>query len=111
MHNCLKFRLFRSVPTWTPFPEIILDNNFRPIYFVDINAINKVRHRTLNSTISKQIKMRIIVLISVLRIRLRMRIRIRIHRIHVILGLLDPDPLDRSMDPDPDLDPSIFKQK
>jgi hypothetical protein len=40
--------------------------------------------------------------------------RIRIHRIHVFLGLPDPDPLVRGMDPDPDpaldLDPSIIKQ-
>ncbi len=33
-------------------------------------------------------------------------LRIRIHRIHVLLGLLDPDPLVRGMDPDP----SIIKQ-
>jgi hypothetical protein len=44
-------------------------------------------------------------------------LRIRIHRIHVFLGLLDPDPdlLVRGMDPDsdpaPDLDTSIIKQK
>jgi hypothetical protein len=40
-------------------------------------------------------------------------LRIRIHRIHVFLGLLDPDPdpLVRGMDPDPDLDPSNIKQK
>jgi hypothetical protein len=42
------------------------------------------------------------------------RIRIRIHRIHVFLGLPDPDPLVRGMDPDPnpalDPDPSIIKQ-
>jgi hypothetical protein len=33
-------------------------------------------------------------------------LRIRIHRIHVFLGLLDPnrDPLVRGMDPDPDQD-------
>jgi hypothetical protein len=33
-----------------------------------------------------------------------LRIRIRIHRIHMFLGLLDPDPdpLVRGMDPDPD---------
>ncbi len=37
------------------------------------------------------------------------RIRIRIHRIHMFLGLPDPDPLVRGMDPDPD--PSIIKQK
>jgi hypothetical protein len=47
---------------------------------------------------------------------LRIRIRIRIHRIHMFLGLLDPDPLVRGMDPDPDpaldpdLDPYIIKQ-
>ncbi len=41
----------------------------------------------------------------------------RIHRIHVFLGLPDPnpDPLVRGMDPDPDPaldpDPSIIKQK
>jgi hypothetical protein len=44
-----------------------------------------------------------------------LRIRIRIHRIHLCLGLLDPDPdpLVRGVDPapDPDLDPSITKQK
>ncbi len=34
-------------------------------------------------------------------------LRIRIHRIHVVLGLPDPDPL--AMDPDPDS--SIIKQK
>ncbi len=40
-------------------------------------------------------------------------LRIRIHRIHMFLGLLDPDPLVRGMDPDqdPDLDPSNIKQK
>ncbi len=40
-----------------------------------------------------------------------LRIRIRIHRIHVFLGLLDPDPdpLVRCMDPD--LDPSNINQK
>jgi hypothetical protein len=40
--------------------------------------------------------------------------RIRIHRIHVFLGLPDPDPLVIGMDPDPaldpDPDPSIIKQ-
>jgi hypothetical protein len=40
---------------------------------------------------------------------LRIRTRVRIHRIHVFLGLVDPDPLVRGMDPDPD--PSIIKQK
>ncbi len=57
-----------------------------------------------------------------------LRIRIQIHWIHVFLGLLDPDPLVRGMDPDldpdslvrgmdpdpdpyPDLDPSNIKQK
>jgi hypothetical protein len=29
----------------------------------------------------------------------------------MFLGLLDQDPLIRGMDPDPDLDPSIIKQK
>jgi hypothetical protein len=44
-------------------------------------------------------------------------LRIRIHRIHMFLGLLDPDPdpLVRGMDPDPDPeqdpDPSIIMQK
>jgi hypothetical protein len=42
-------------------------------------------------------------------LRIRIRIWIRIHRIHVCLGLLDPDPLVRGMDPDPD--PSIIEQK
>jgi hypothetical protein len=38
---------------------------------------------------------------------------LRIHLIHMFLGLLDPhpDPSVRGMDPDPDLDPSITKQK
>ncbi len=36
-------------------------------------------------------------------------LRIRIHRIHMFLGLPDPDPLVRGMDPDPD--PSIIMQK
>jgi hypothetical protein len=35
----------------------------------------------------------------------------RIHRIHMFLGLPDPDPLVRGMDPDPDPDPSIIMQK
>ncbi len=55
---------------------------------------------------------------AVLRIRFRIH-RIRIHRIHVFLGLQDPDPdqLVRGMDPDPDPaldpdpDPSIIMQK
>jgi hypothetical protein len=40
-------------------------------------------------------------------------LRIRIHRIHMFLGLLDPDPdpLVRGMDPDLDPDPSITKKK
>jgi hypothetical protein len=42
-------------------------------------------------------------------------IRIWIHRIHMFLGLLDPDPdpLVRGMDPDPALDPDplIIMQK
>jgi hypothetical protein len=43
---------------------------------------------------------------------LRIRIQIRI-RIHIIIGLLDLDPLVRGMDPDanPAPDPSITKQK
>jgi hypothetical protein len=42
-------------------------------------------------------------------LRIRIRIRIRFHRIHVFLGLLDPDPdsLVTGMDPDP----SIIMQK
>ncbi len=40
---------------------------------------------------------------------------LRIYRIHTFLGLLDPDPLVRGMDPDPaldpDPDPSIIMQK
>jgi hypothetical protein len=36
-------------------------------------------------------------------------LRIRIHRIHMFLGLPDPDPLVRGMDLDPD--PSIIMQK
>ncbi len=44
---------------------------------------------------------------------LRIRIRIRVHRIYMFLGLLDPDPSVRGMDPEPnlDLDPSITKPK
>jgi hypothetical protein len=40
-------------------------------------------------------------------------LRIRIRRICMFLGLLDPDPLVRGMDldPAPDPDPSIAKQK
>jgi hypothetical protein len=42
-------------------------------------------------------------------------LRIRIHRIHMFLGLPDPDPLIIGMDPDPaldqDPDPSIIMQK
>jgi hypothetical protein len=30
-------------------------------------------------------------------------LRIRIHRIHMFLGLPDPDPLVRGMDPDPSI--------
>jgi hypothetical protein len=49
-----------------------------------------------------------VVLTAVLRIWILIWIRI-----HVFLGLLDPDPdpLVRGMDPDPDLDPSNIKQK
>ena len=41
-----------------------------------------------------------------------LRIRIRIHRIHMFLGLLDPDPdpLVRGMNPAPDPDPSILSK-
>jgi hypothetical protein len=39
-----------------------------------------------------------------------MRIRIGIRRIHMFLGLPDPDPLVRDTDPAPDPDPSIIKQ-
>jgi hypothetical protein len=39
----------------------------------------------------------------------RILIRIRIHRIHMFLGLPDPDPFVRGVDPDPD--PFISKQK
>jgi hypothetical protein len=46
----------------------------------------------------------------VLRLSVKAVLRIRIHRIHVFLGLLDPDLLVRGMDPDPGLDPSIIKQ-
>ncbi len=40
-------------------------------------------------------------------------LRIRIYRIHMFLGLPDPDPLVRGMDPDPDpaLDPDPSMQK
>ncbi len=41
-------------------------------------------------------------------LRIRIRIRIRIHWIHKFLGLPDPNPLVRGMDPDPD--PSIIMQ-
>jgi hypothetical protein len=34
-----------------------------------------------------------------------------LHRIHMFLGLLDPDPLVRGMDPDPAPDPSIIMPK
>jgi hypothetical protein len=37
--------------------------------------------------------------------------RIRIHRIHMFLGLPDPDPLVKGMDPNPAPDPSNIKQK
>jgi hypothetical protein len=36
-------------------------------------------------------------------------LRIRIHRIHIFLGLPDPDPLVRGINPEPD--PSIIMQK
>jgi hypothetical protein len=40
-------------------------------------------------------------------LRIRIRIPIRIHQTHMFLGLPDPDPLVRGMDPDP----SIIMQK
>jgi hypothetical protein len=43
--------------------------------------------------------------------KLKAVLRIRIHRIHMFLGILDPDPLVEGMDPDPDPDPSVIKQK
>ncbi len=50
-------------------------------------------------------------------LRIQIRIRIRIHRIHMFLGLLDPDPdplvrcLNQDPDPALDPDPSIIMQK
>ncbi len=38
-------------------------------------------------------------------------LRIRIRRIHMFLGLPDPNPLVRDTDTNQDLDPSIIKQK
>jgi hypothetical protein len=35
---------------------------------------------------------------------------IRIRRIHMFLGILDPDPLVRGMEPDPAPDPSLFSK-
>ncbi len=56
--------------------------------------------------LAKYIMGQILVFIAVLRIR----IWIRIHRIHMFLGLPDPNPLVRGLDPDPDpaLDPDPF---
>ncbi len=34
-----------------------------------------------------------------------------VFRIHMFLGLPDPDPLVRGKDPDPGTDPSVIKQK
>jgi hypothetical protein len=47
---------------------------------------------------------------AILAIYPKLVLRIRIHRIHMFLGLLDPDPLVRDMDPDLALvpDPSII---
>jgi hypothetical protein len=45
------------------------------------------------------------------RSRFQAVLRIRIHRIHMFLGLLDPDPDLSVRGMDPDLDPSITKQK
>ncbi len=42
---------------------------------------------------------------------MRIRIRIRIHRIHMFVGLLDPDPDPLVRNMNPDSDPSIIKQK
>jgi hypothetical protein len=46
-------------------------------------------------------------------LRIRIRLGIRIHRIHMFLGLPEPQSLVRGMDPDPtpDLDASIITQK
>ncbi len=44
-------------------------------------------------------------------LRTMLWIRIRIHRIHMFLGLPDPDLTVRGMDPAPDPDPSINMQK
>ena len=38
-------------------------------------------------------------------------LEIRIRMIRMLLGLMDPDPLDEGTDTDPDPDPSITKQK
>ena len=42
-------------------------------------------------------------------------LRFRVHRIHLFMGLPDPDPLVQGMDPDPaldpDPDPSIIMEK
>jgi hypothetical protein len=50
---------------------------------------------------------------GVINLKAGLWIRIRIHRIHMFLGLPDPDPLIRGMDPDPALDPDpcIIMQK
>jgi len=38
-------------------------------------------------------------------------LEIRIRMIRMLLGLMDPDPLDEGTDTDPEPDPSITKQK
>jgi hypothetical protein len=43
-------------------------------------------------------------------VRFDAELRSRIRRIRMFLGFLDPDPLVRGMDPDPDQDPSITQK-
>jgi hypothetical protein len=75
-------------------PCIVPDKS-RPDYLVTVDVDPK-------STTYSQV-------ISELHCKEMLRIRIRIHRIHMFLGLPDPnpDPLVRSMDPEP----SIIMQK
>ncbi len=41
-------------------------------------------------------------------VNLKASVPVRIHRIHMFLGLPDPDPMVRGVDPDPVPDPSII---